>query len=193
MTSSKKKVDKSQIVFVDARKLGQGLKATFEGVAMVFDALGADVELPDVEKLAVSAKEADPEEEKAHRTENDARYVASPADVPSVEQPAEVKTEKAEQPEKVESEQAREAADSEVAVETAKEDPAETRKEPVEESVKVPTITADDVTRVIVQKIKQDRSNNAKIGQILKTYGVAKVGELPASRYEAFLTDLAAL
>ena len=31
-----------QIVSVDAGKLAKGLKATFEGVAMVFDALGAD-------------------------------------------------------------------------------------------------------------------------------------------------------
>ena len=33
----------------------------------------------------------------------------------------------------------------------------------------------------------------AKIGSILKTYGVAKVGDLPASKYEAFLTDLSAI
>lgn len=56
-----------------------------------------------------------------------------------------------------------------------------------------PSITLDDVTKIIVQKIKQNRSNNEKIGQILKSYGTAKVGELPADKYEAFLTDLAAL
>ena len=50
--------------------------------------------------------------------------------------------------------------------------------------------TKDDITKIIVQKIKQNRSNNEKIGAILKTYGVAKVSELPAARYEAFLTDL---
>ena len=38
-----------------------------------------------------------------------------------------------------------------------------------------------------------NRSNNEKIGSILKTYGVAKVGDLPASKYEAFLTDLSAI
>ena len=56
-----------------------------------------------------------------------------------------------------------------------------------------PGITQDDITKIIVQKIKQNRSNNEKIGAILKTYGVAKVSDLPASKYEAFLTDLSAI
>ena len=44
-----------------------------------------------------------------------------------------------------------------------------------------------------IQKIKQNRSNNEKIGAILKTYGVTKVSDLPASKYEAFVTDLSAI
>ena len=52
------------------------------------------------------------------------------------------------------------------------------------------TVTQDDITKIIVRKIKQDRSNNEKIGAILKTYGVAKVSDLPAAKYEAFLTDI---
>ena len=56
-----------------------------------------------------------------------------------------------------------------------------------------PGITHDDITKIIVQKLKMDRSNNEKIGAILKTYGVAKVSELPAEKYEAFLTDLSQL
>ena len=55
------------------------------------------------------------------------------------------------------------------------------------------TITQDDITRIIVQKIKQNRSNNEKIGAILKSYGVAKVSDLPAAKYEAFVTDLSAI
>ena len=50
--------------------------------------------------------------------------------------------------------------------------------------------TQDDITKIIVRKIKQDRSNNEKIGVILKTYGVSKVSDLPAAKYEAFLTDI---
>lgn len=54
-------------------------------------------------------------------------------------------------------------------------------------------VSIDDITKIIVQKIKQNRKNNEKIGSILKTYGVAKVGDLPASKYEVFLTDLSAI
>ncbi len=55
------------------------------------------------------------------------------------------------------------------------------------------SITADDITKIIVQKIKQNRSNNQRIGQLLKTYGVERVSDLPETKYEAFVTDLAAL
>ena len=55
------------------------------------------------------------------------------------------------------------------------------------------TITADDITKIIVRKIKQNRSNSDKIGMILKTYGAAKVSELPPDKYEAFLTDVSQL
>lgn len=55
------------------------------------------------------------------------------------------------------------------------------------------TVTADDITKIIVQKIKQNRSNSEKIGSILKTYGAVKVSELSADKYEAFLTDVSQL
>ena len=55
------------------------------------------------------------------------------------------------------------------------------------------TVSKDDLTKIIVQKIKKDRSNNQKIGEILKNYGAAKVSELHVSKYEEFLTELSAL
>lgn len=64
---------------------------------------------------------------------------------------------------------------------------------PASQKAKATTVTQDDITRIIVQKIKADRSNNAKIGQLLKDYGAARVSELPASKYEAFITDLSAI
>ena len=57
----------------------------------------------------------------------------------------------------------------------------------------ISTVTADDLTKIIVQKIKQNRSNSEKIGAILKTYGAAKVSELPPDKYEAFITDVSQL
>ena len=55
------------------------------------------------------------------------------------------------------------------------------------------TISKDEITAVIVAKIKQKRSNNEKIGQLLKTYGVGQLSELPADKYEAFLADISQL
>ena len=79
-------------------------------------------------------------------------------------------------------------ADTNDAVEEQKTEPAAPK-----EKESTPSVTQDDITKIIVQKLKKDRSNNEKIGAILKTYGVAKVSELPAEKYEAFLTDLSQL
>ena len=89
------------------------------------------------------------------------------------------------------------------AEETQKVAPAEASAEETEEKAAAEektetdapatSITADDITKVIVGKIKQNRSNSDKIGSLLKTYGAARVTELPASKYEAFLTDISQL
>lgn len=83
---------------------------------------------------------------------------------------------------------------------TAKQADAEEQAAPVEEvqepapaSDQTQTVTVDDITKIIVRKVKQDRTNNEKIGSILKTYGVARVSELPTAKYEAFLTDISQL
>ena len=54
----------------------------------------------------------------------------------------------------------------------------------------VSPVTVDDITKVIVAKIKQKRSNNELIGKLLTSYNVGKVSELKPSQYEAFLTDI---
>ncbi len=54
-------------------------------------------------------------------------------------------------------------------------------------------LTADDLIRVVTQKIKKDRSNKDKVLALLKSYGAAKVSDVPADKYEAFLTDLSQL
>ena len=56
-----------------------------------------------------------------------------------------------------------------------------------------PSVTIDDITKVIVVKIKKKRDNNARIGALLKSYGVEKVSGLPPEKYEAFLTDISEL
>lgn len=66
-------------------------------------------------------------------------------------------------------------------------------QDPAPASEQMQTVTVDDITKIIVRKVKQDRTNNEKIGSILKTYGVARVSELPTAKYEAFLTDISQL
>ena len=82
-------------------------------------------------------------------------------------------------------------ASDDAALPVEAEPPVEATAPPAEPAA--PSVTQDDITKIIVQKLKKDRSNNEKIGAILKTYGVAKVSELPAAKYEAFLTDLSQL
>lgn len=75
-----------------------------------------------------------------------------------------------------------------------KEEPPDKPTEPpAEQKPRVPILTKDDITSVIVAKIKQKRSNNEKIGQLLKAYGVSALSDLPAEKYEAFLTDISQL
>lgn len=66
-------------------------------------------------------------------------------------------------------------------------------RDPAPASDQTQTVTVDDITKIIVRKVKQDRTNNEKIGSILRTYGVARVSELPTAKYEAFLTDISRL
>ena len=66
-------------------------------------------------------------------------------------------------------------------------------QDPAPASDQTQTVTVDDITKIIVRKVKQDRTNNEKIGSILKTYGVSRVSELPTAKYEAFLTDISQL
>lgn len=78
---------------------------------------------------------------------------------------------------------------------TGQKDTAPEKAEPQAEQKAAPavTITRDDLTAVIVGKIKKKRSNNEKIGQLLKAYGCKELSALPPEKYEAFLTDISQL
>jgi len=54
-------------------------------------------------------------------------------------------------------------------------------------------LTADDLIKVVTGKIKQNRNNKDKILALLSSYGAAKVSDIPADKYEAFLTDVSQL
>ena len=70
---------------------------------------------------------------------------------------------------------------------------AEAESQAGQKAAPVVTITKDDLTAVIVGKIKKKRSNNEKIGQLLKAYGCKELSALPPEKYEAFLTDISQL
>lgn len=54
-------------------------------------------------------------------------------------------------------------------------------------------LTADDLIKVATGKIKQNRANKDKVLALLKSYGAAKVSDIPQEQYEAFLTDVSQL
>ena len=174
----------AQFITVDAGKLSKGLKTTFEGVAMVFDSIGVPVEVGTIQATALAEKAE--KKRKVEKVEAEAKPEPEPepttvVDTQKGEAAVEEKT-LAEEPAPV----------AEVAAEPEPEVPAE----PAPDAKNTPAATAisiDDITKIIVQKIRQNRNNNKKIAAILKTYGVAKVSELPTDKYEAFLTDLAAI
>jgi len=167
MAEAKKKPRKAagettNLVTVDANRLREALKHTFEGVTMLFDCIGLNVPVGD----PVLDQEEKPEETHPVKETEFTPVEEPPEGTPIVEVPAD-----------------------EPPVEKAPEE-KKPDEPPAETPPAVPTVTQDDITKIIVRKIKQDRSNNEKIGAILKTYGVAKVSDLPAAKYEAFLTDI---
>ena len=54
-------------------------------------------------------------------------------------------------------------------------------------------INADDITKVIVEKLKQDRDNNKKIEELVHKYRVSVISQLPEEKYEAFMMELVSL
>ena len=160
MAETRKKIrkateDAGNLIAVDATRLREALKHTFEGVTMLFDCIGVDVPVGE----SVAEQEEKPVEiipEEQAETIPVEEHPEDQQEIPTAEAP---KRQKPEEP-------------------------------PAEPVATASAVTQDDITKIIVRKIKQDRSNNEKIGAILKTYGVSKVSDLPAAKYEAFLTDI---
>ena len=67
------------------------------------------------------------------------------------------------------------------------------KKAPAKKQEPASELTADDLIKVVTGKIKQNRANKDKVLTLLKSYGAAKVSDIPADKYEAFLTDLSQL
>jgi len=188
----------------------EGLAHMFEGVSDQLDQLGADAALEDKplrsvvdqEAPAVSEKKGaaapHPRKKPVKKTKN-VDEVASAVtedktpEVPVVEETSAEDAVNAESSETADAEHPVDDADAlPWAEDTGQKEAPTDKAEPAAKAEAQPavTITKDDITAVIVAKIKKKRDNNEKIGQLLKAYGVAQLSDLPAEKYEAFLADV---
>lgn len=73
-------------------------------------------------------------------------------------------------------------------------EPEQPKKKAKPKKQEQPTeLTADDLIKVVTGKIKQNRANKDNVLALLKSYGAAKVSDIPQDKYEAFLTDVSQL
>lgn len=165
MTETEKKFTVPGPVPVDAKKLIDGLGTIFGGVIQLLTAMEPNMakELADMAFNGVP-KETAPEE----INPDDFEEIIAADDLPWDTEPK--------QPEEPEA---------------PKEQPK--KKAAPKKKQEQTTLTADDLIRVVTQKIKKDRSNKEKVLALLKSYGAAKVSDIPADKYEAFLTDVSQL
>ena len=167
-------------VLIDAHKLSRGLKKTFEGISIIFDSLGInDEELLVSTSLAPSASSMGTADTANAATSDD-----------NAQTTAEINAEKKRNEGRNEAGQSENSGTSE-AVEKVEQSVQVAQSEEAEEANS--SITYDDITKIIVEKIKQDTANNKKIEAIVNNYGVSVVSQLPKSKYEAFMAELASL
>ena len=166
MTETKKNKLPEPIT-VDAKKLIDGLGTIFGGVIQLLNSMepGMAQQLADMAINGVPKPAADTAPENLNI--DDFEEIISADDLPwdtEPEQPEETKPAEKPKPKK-----------------------AAKKAEPTAE------LTTDDLIRVVTQKIKQNRANKEKVLALLKSYGAAKVSDIPADKYEAFLTDVSQL
>ncbi len=83
---------------------------------------------------------------------------------------------------------------SDAPVEEPSPEPEQPKKKAKPKKQEQPTeLTTDDLIKVVTGKIKQNRANKDKVLALLKSYGAAKVSDIPQDKYEAFLTDVSQL
>lgn len=163
MTETEKKYPVPEPIPVDTKKLIDGLGTIFGGVIQLLAAMEPGM----AKELADMAINSAPKEGLPENLNlDDFEEIIEADNLPWNTEPTETKEPGSEPPKKKEA---------------AKKKPEQT------------ALTTDDLIRVVTQKIKKDRSNKEKVLLLLKSYGAAKVSDVPADRYESFLTDLSQL
>ena len=166
-------------VSVDMAKLTEGISLVFSGAVKMLEAMAYTVPVDGsftVNSITDSSSAIDTVSAENHidsdKPKTDAIVDNQPQGQPQ-EPPPETKAEQEKTPQ-----------------EEQKNEPQESEGKSEKAAV---SVTPNDITRIIVRKIKQNKENNDKILMILKAYGVEKVSDLKPEKYEAFVTDLAAL
>ena len=176
----KAKTDNQQNpVSVDMAKLTEGISLVFSGAVKMLEAMAYTVPVDGsftVNSITDSSSAIDTVSAENHidsdKPKTDVIVDNQPQGQPQ-EPPPETKAEQEKTPQ-----------------EEQKNEPQESKEKSEKAAV---SVTPNDITRIIVRKIKQNKENNEKILMILKAYGVEKVSDLKPEKYEAFVTDLAAL
>ena len=176
----KAKTDNQQNpVSVDMAKLTEGISLVFSGAVKMLEAMAYTVPVDGsftVNSITDSSSAIDTVSAENHidsdKPKTDVIVDNQPQGQPQ-EPPPETKAEQEKTPQ-----------------EEQKNEPQESKEKSEKAAV---SVTPNDITRIIVRKIKQNKENNEKSLMILKAYGVEKVSNLKPEKYEAFVTDLAAL
>ncbi len=168
MMETEKKQTVPEPIPVDAKKLIDALGTIFGGVIQLLKATepGMAQQLADMAINGVPKPAADTGTENLNL--DDFEEIISADDLPwdTSDTTAEAPTPEPEQPKK---------------------------KAPAKKQEPASELTADDLIKVVTGKIKQNRANKDKVLALLKSYGAAKVSDIPQDKYEAFLTDVSQL
>ena len=185
----------SEGISIETSKVIQGMSLVFAGAMTMLEAIHPKISVEPAELMCLmtgdrdglarlaemkKAEAAQKGKEDAHETQNadvgsDDDVSASVPDAPMDAVPEKPVTES--------------GATADKPAEEVPSKKAESKKKEAPAS----SVTLDDITKAIVQKIEQDRPNNEKIGQLLKNYGVDRVSMIPVEKREAFLTEVASI
>ena len=164
-------------ILVNPQKLSQGLTRTFEGISIIFASLGSKLDVTDLNGHVTQTTHVTDEAGTVTATAKQGTAEATKSQPAQSAQSTQTETaEHVHSPEPATASKSGEQAEQAGSAEQSKS-----------------SITLDDITKVIVEKIKQDRKNNERIGTIVHNYGVPAISYLPESKYETFLAEIASL
>ena len=188
---------------VSMKKLTEGIQTVFQGIVQMLSAMEAPARRKVAEKIlqldsaatATAGQQDDPEERHSESVDRPEKKASRKTSTEKKDRENGIPDNQGSEPMTSDKKAPEKGIPAEAGSETAasekmgpKDAPAAQKSAPMQT-----TLTIDDITKIIVRKVKQDRTNSEKIGAILTSYGYKRVSDLPAEKYEQFLTDLSQL